>query len=296
MENLVKQEPLVIVDSDEIDTLDTLLSYDFPTDEKHDEISPEDCHQEKYNSLEKISLEDIPYLIFNEHNTDIEESNLGDYTVYTENGIEKNTEEFIENRTKESVADSNFEISNDSDDLFENRFKNDSYQNCINNLNSEYAETLKNDLLEPLELLSKLEDLREKSRQTVKKLRELKTTCEQAIIDIEHKIEFEDFGVSEGYKYAMIIKELRNKRRFIKNTLDKYDSVSSTLDTLDKSLGKNFIKSQIKTINKVSKIQSSRQYTPRVLKKLAITGKSNTKNTLDNLEVQIESILENANM
>lgn len=293
MENLVKEEQIVIVDSDEVDTLDTLLSCSITIDEELDKNSDDTSYQGNYGSLEKISLEDAHYSIFNENEAIDEECVIQDNSEIT---MDKEDDILESLFNKDSVVVDELGNADAEDNLFKSDIKDVNYEKCINSINLEYVETLKNELLEPLELLSKLEDLREKSRQTVKKLRELKTTCEQAIIDIEHKIEFEDFGVSEGFKYSMIIKELRIKRRFIKNTLDKYDSVSLTLDTLDKSLGKNFIKSQIKTINKVSKIQSSRQYTPRVLKNLEITGKSNMKNNLDDLEVQIESILENANM
>lgn len=286
MEILVENEPLIIVDSDDIDTLDTLLSNNHSSDEEAFQNSSENHIEGKYDSLEKISLENIPYLIFND-NEDI----FNECIVYD---TEDDADDFVDDTKNDNIL--NIENEEVSFNNYDNSFKDTDTQDCLNNINLEYEETLKNELLEPLELLSKLEDLRIQSRQTVKKLRELKTTCEQAIIDIEHKIEFEDFTVSEGYKYAMIIKNLRIKRRFIKNTLDKYDSVSLTLDTLDKSLGKNFIKSQIKTIKKVSKIQSCRQYTPRVLKKLEITGKTNMDNTLEGLEIQIESILKNANM
>lgn len=263
-------DEILIFESDEVDTFDTLLEYE---DLEIEEISLYETVTDNFSKLEKISLDEIAYNL----ETDYYFNPLLE-NQYTEDEI------VVYDTEKESyIADI------ETSDEIEKTTLTDTEVSF-----SDFEE-FKNEMLEPLKILNDLDTLREKSKNTVKKLRELKTMCEQAIVDLEHKIEFEDFTVAEGHSYSLLIKELRMKRRFIKNTLDRYDSVSQTLTVLEKSLGKNFIKQQIRTLNKVSSIQANRRYTPRILKNLEINGKACAKSALDTLEVEIASILETAN-
>lgn len=264
MNNMEISDDLYIIECDDIDTVDSLLLLsDISEDSNSNSLDTEISSNEINNSsLEKISLSSIS-------------SNFNTNIYFTESS---NEEVLIEELEQEEV----FISKNECEDI-------------KSSLEMDSLEKLKNELLEPFELLLTLEDLRESSKKTVKKLRELKTVCEQAIVDIEHKLEFEEFTMSEGYSYSLLIKELRIKRRFIKNTLDKYDAISQTLSSLDKNLGKTFLKSQLRALNKVIKIQAARQYTPRILKNLEISGKASMEDSLDTLENEISSILKSAN-
>lgn len=263
-------DEILILESDVVDTIDTLLEYE---EIEVEETSLYETVTDNFSNLEKISLDEIAYNL----ETDTYFNPFSENQCTEDEIVVYNTED------GEYIADTeNFNVTEETT-LVDTTISFSDF------------EEFKNELLEPLEILNDLDTLREKSKNTVKKLRELKTMCEQAIVDLEHKIEFEDFTIAEGHSYSLLIKELRMKRRFIKNTLDRYDSVSQTLAILEKNLGKNFIKQQIRILNKVSTIQSNRRYTPRILKNLEINGKACAKSALDTLEVEIASILETAN-
>ena len=89
-------------------------------------------------------------------------------------------------------------------------------------------------------------------------LQDMHSRVDQEISDILHYIEFFSFNACEGYKLAKELKELRLKRRDIKNQLEAINIISQhTCNMLTDG----------KTNKALSSIES-KQYTPRVLKEL----------------------------
>lgn len=150
-------------------------------------------------------------------------------------------------------------------------------------------------LLSPADLVNSLFELKNSALSTLQKLKSLQMQCEKAILDIEHSLEFEEFTVTEGYGQALLIKELRMKRRIIKDTLDKYDAIKPIVDTLDKNFSNRFMKNQLKSLDKTEQMQSSRIYSPRILKNLDIAKKPVNNDKINNLEEEIANILCRAN-
>jgi hypothetical protein len=87
---------------------------------------------------------------------------------------------------------------------------------------------------------------------------------EQAIMDIEHYIEFEKLSASTGYRLARQIKDIRKKRRELKDTLtvitplisfiEKHKQVWNELDG---------VRGQIR--KEADRVAGERKYQPRVL-------------------------------
>lgn len=168
-------------------------------------------------------------------------------------------------------------------------------ENSNNNLNEDINPVQDIDLLSPSDLVNALFELKNSALTTLQKLKSLQMQCEKAILDIEHSLEFEEFTVTEGYGQALLIKELRMKRRIIKDTLDKYDAIKPITDTLDKNFSNKFMKNQLKSLDKTEQIQSNRIYSPRILKNLDISKKPVNNNKINNLEEEIANILCRAN-
>jgi hypothetical protein len=79
--------------------------------------------------------------------------------------------------------------------------------------------------------------------------------------DILHKIEFEKFNASEGYKYSKAIQNIRIQRRAVKNELDTLLQLKSVSSACLKGLTK------IETeIVKKEDTQHKLKYKPRVIK------------------------------
>jgi hypothetical protein len=89
-------------------------------------------------------------------------------------------------------------------------------------------------------------------------LADMHSKVDQEISDILHYIEFFSFNACEGYKLAKRLKELRLRRRDIKNQLEAIEIVNQhTCNMLTDG----------KTNKALCNIES-KQYTPRVLKEL----------------------------
>lgn len=88
--------------------------------------------------------------------------------------------------------------------------------------------------------------------------------CEEALMDIDHWLEINDFPARTGGKLAKRIKELRLKRRDLKDNLiillpirDFLAANNATFKQMDKLRGE--IRKQVTYVN------GTRSYTPRVL-------------------------------
>jgi hypothetical protein len=98
-------------------------------------------------------------------------------------------------------------------------------------------------------------------------LQDEQVRCEQAILDIEHYIEFSKLGRTEAAKLSRQIKQYRLQRREIKYTL-------RALEYLEPFLFKNEnfqrdLQSVLdKTKNGIKKIEEDKHYNPRVLYEL----------------------------
>lgn len=88
-------------------------------------------------------------------------------------------------------------------------------------------------------------------------LLEMLSRIDQEISDIIHYIEFYNFSASNGYKLCKELKDLRLKRRDIKNQLEVIDIISNHCNPLAEG----------KTNKAICDIEN-KQYTPRILKEL----------------------------
>lgn len=79
--------------------------------------------------------------------------------------------------------------------------------------------------------------------------------------DLLHKLEFESFNASTGYKIAKALKVNRAERREIKNELESLTELRTLTHNYDKGLNKIDIK-----INSIEHKQNVAQYYPRVIK------------------------------
>jgi len=78
------------------------------------------------------------------------------------------------------------------------------------------------------------------------------------ICDLSHYIEFCTFNASQGYKACKIFKDLRQKRRKIKNELEIVDYI----------LNKKMVESASEDISQLIDRINNRKYEPRVMKEL----------------------------
>ncbi len=60
------------------------------------------------------------------------------------------------------------------------------------------------------------------AKREIERLREEMSTVDKTISDILHELEFcKSLNASQGYKYARMLKNLREDRRYIKNELEE---------------------------------------------------------------------------
>ncbi len=91
------------------------------------------------------------------------------------------------------------------------------------------------------------------------RLREELSTVDKTISDILHELEFAgSLSASQGYKYAKMLKNLREDRRCVKNELEELQLL------LDKFKEFN-LRNIRKSLTDLEKRQVARSYTPRVL-------------------------------
>lgn len=81
-----------------------------------------------------------------------------------------------------------------------------------------------------------------------KKLKEI----ENAIIDILHYIEFNDFSASNGYKLAKILKNLRLERRKLKTRVEEYKLICNSINS-----------EQLSNLNKYNDYLENKEYKNR---------------------------------
>lgn len=90
------------------------------------------------------------------------------------------------------------------------------------------------------------------------------STIEKNMNLILSKIEFSDFGLIEGFRFAQSIKELRTERRKIKDEFDRYKYLDAVL------LNNSKILSTIEKVEKQEELKQTRKYSPRVLKSYGV--------------------------
>lgn len=107
-----------------------------------------------------------------------------------------------------------------------------------------------------------LDDIREHigiAESEYSRLRLELSTVDKTISDILHELEFVDsLSASQGYKYARMLKNLREDRRYIKNELEELNTFLLKVNEFDLYKLKKCL------INLENK-QNNRTYTPRVL-------------------------------
>ncbi|MBU5342300.1 hypothetical protein [Caldifermentibacillus hisashii] len=91
--------------------------------------------------------------------------------------------------------------------------------------------------------------------------REIKQS-ELEIEDLEHVLEFSNFNASDGYKLAKELKEVRQRRRTLKNELELLE-VIKRLNSFPKPQEKH-ISQAIGDIRKTLQIQKERCYSMRI--------------------------------
>ena len=121
-----------------------------------------------------------------------------------------------------------------------------------------------------------MENLKEQIKTTGQMLKTIKeneawlshalSEIDKEIVDIEHYIELYPFSACEGYKLAKKIKDLRVKRREIKNELEVIKLIS---DSNCMTIAKGTF------INHLNNLET-KQYTPRVLQDLFTDRTSKT--------------------
>ena len=122
-------------------------------------------------------------------------------------------------------------------------------------INNEYVPV---DMENIKELICNLSDQFKTMKGNKDWLTDMESKVDQEISDILHYIEFFSFNACEGYKLAKGLKELRLKRRDIKNQLEAINIISHhTCNMLTDG----------KTNKALCNIEN-KQYTPRILKEL----------------------------
>lgn len=99
---------------------------------------------------------------------------------------------------------------------------------------------------------------------TVEALNDELARCEAAIMDIDHWLEINDFPARVGGKLSKQIKELRLKRRDIKDNLMILAPIHEYL-LANASAFKHLDKVRGEVRKKVTYVKGERSYTPRVL-------------------------------
>jgi hypothetical protein len=99
---------------------------------------------------------------------------------------------------------------------------------------------------------------------TIETLTEEVVRCQEAIMDIDHWLEIHDFPVRTGGKLSKKIKELRLKRRDLKDNLMILTPIFEFLVAHDSTF-KQMDKMRGEVRKKVAYVNGERNYTPRVL-------------------------------
>lgn len=76
-----------------------------------------------------------------------------------------------------------------------------------------------------LHLINQLEDINNQIKDTFTKLSEDLSDIDKVEQQVLHEIEFKSFNAVEGYFYAKRLKEIRQKRREIKDTIQPFQSL-----------------------------------------------------------------------
>lgn len=228
-----------IIDSNEIDTIDSLIENKVNTSKN--------THKQTKNNLKKIDLKKIP-------------SEMKDY--------------------KRDLAQRDIKQKHISPKVI-----GEEYIQSMNEYNK-YTQ-----LLEPIEFLENIEQLVASSDLTIQKLKELQSKCSLGIVDLEHKLEFEDLDEKAGYELMLLLKKLSIYKRYIRDTLDKYNSISDILKTLDTS----FTKTQIENLRRIEKVHSNRVYTPRVFNIVENKTYPAAKMSLHTLALDLEELIKSTN-
>lgn len=93
----------------------------------------------------------------------------------------------------------------------------------------------------------------------IERLRQELSTVDKTISDILHELELcESLNASQGYKYARMLKNLREDRRYIKNELEELQLLFERFDSFH-------IHRLKKSLIDLETRQEKRLYTPRVL-------------------------------
>lgn len=95
------------------------------------------------------------------------------------------------------------------------------------------------------------------NKERVDYLSNMLSKLDSAVIDIEHAIEFNKAGMSDGYKYCILLHDILEKRRLCKDELQKIGIIKDCFDVL---YDYNIVKS-------ISGFDD-RKYKPRVLNNL----------------------------
>lgn len=158
------------------------------------------------------------------------------------------------------------------------------YKNSLNEM--------PNCLLDPMDFLLTIERAVKESEATIQKLKEIQSKCSLGIVDLEHKLEFEELNEKEGHRVAMLIKQLSIYKRYSRDTLEKYNAISNFIKALDVSS----TKSQIENITRIEKFHSERVYTPRVFNVVETKNYPAAEVTLKSLHQEIETFIQETNM
>ena len=238
VENRKINTDLNIIDSDDVDTIDSLYSSNKSSKVENTELDAK---------FKKINLNKIPSEIIHES------ANNDDTNIF---------------RTTPSP-----------------RVVGEQYKKSIEIKNNTEL------LIDPADFLKQIQVLVNNSDNTIKKLKDLQSKCSLGIVDLEHKLEFEELKEKEGLEILLLIKQLSKYKRYIKDTLDKFNSISDTIRKLDNS----FTQAQLENLSKVEEFHSSRIYTPRIFNIVESKNYPAAKISLNTLESDIEELIQTTN-
>lgn len=165
----------------------------------------------------------------------------------------------------------------------------------LKKLGEKYSEAIKQtntQLLEPVEFLNQIEQSLRAADRTIQKLKSIQSKCCAGIVDLEHKLEFENLTQKEYLEVAMLIKKLSIYKRHSKDTLEKYHAISNFIKTLDIASAT----SQLESISEIERFHTERVYTPRIFNIVENKNYPATKVDLTSLDKDIEDLILLTNM
>lgn len=115
---------------------------------------------------------------------------------------------------------------------------------------------------EIVKVLAEAATMMDESKDNVEELSVDLNSINMEIQDVIHDIELNDFDMERGYQLALELKELRSKRRVIKDEIDIFNYLKSFTDR-NSTFAKR-LNALVREMNQEIDNRSTRRYLPRV--------------------------------